>query len=52
MYIIYLRRVNVGRAVPGVVANRVSRVSSVIDIAAARKIEVKFFYMSSKSCCP
>jgi hypothetical protein len=33
----------VGRAPSGVVSNRVGRVSPVIDTAAARKIDVKFF---------
>jgi len=33
-----------GRAPSGVVSNRVGRVSPIIDTAAARKIDVRFFF--------
>jgi hypothetical protein len=35
----------VGRAPSGVVSNRVGRVSPIIDTAAARKIDVRFFFV-------
>ena len=48
---LYIILSTVGCTLPGVVVNRVSRVPSVMGTAAARKIDVSFFYYLLVEVC-